>query len=56
MIHDKVTGGYRSERGAEQGAIMVTVLTTARKLGQNLYERLCSIAGPSPLQAVGMPT
>jgi transposase len=56
VIHDKVTGGYRSERGAEQGAIMATILTTARKLGQNLYERLCSIAGPSPLQAAGMPT
>jgi transposase len=56
VIHDKVTGGYRSACGAAQGAIMATILTTGRKLGQNLYERLCSIAGPSPLQAAGMPS
>ena len=56
VIHDKVTGGYRSERGAEQGAIMATILTTARKLGQNAYQRLCQIAGPSPLWAADLPT
>ena len=55
VIHDKVTGGYRSRRGAEQGAIFATLLTTARKLGQNAYARLCLIAGPSPLHAAGMP-
>jgi transposase len=54
VIHDKVTGGYRSRRGAEQGAIFATLLTTARKLGQNAYARLCSIAGPSPLHAARM--
>jgi len=56
VIHNKVTGGYRSRRGAEQGAIFATLLTTARKLRQNAYERLCSIAGPSPLHAVGIPS
>ena len=56
VIHDKVTGGYRSPRGAEQGAIFASVLTTARKLGQNLFGRLCSIAGQSPLHAANMPT
>ena len=56
VIHDKVTGGYRSDQGAEQGAIFATVLTTARKLGQNLYRRLCHIAGASPLHAANMPT
>jgi transposase len=56
VIHDKVTGGYRSRRGAEQGAIFATLLTTARKLRQNAYERLCSIAGPSPLHAAGIPS
>jgi transposase len=56
VIHDKVTGGYRSVRGTEQGAIFATVLTTARKLGQNLYRRLCVIAGASPLHAANMPT
>jgi hypothetical protein len=54
VIHDKVTGGYRSRRGAEQGAVFSTLLTTARKLGQNAYARLCSVAGPSPLQAAGL--
>jgi transposase len=54
VIHDKVTGGYRSRRGAEQGAVFATLLATARKLGQNAYARLCSIAGPSPLQAAGL--
>jgi transposase len=56
VIHDKVTGGYRSARGAEQGAIFATILTTARKLGQNTYERLCALAGPSPLHAARMGT
>jgi transposase len=56
VIHDKVTGGYRSRRGADQGAIFATVLTTARKLHQNAYARLCSIAGPSPLHAAGLAT
>jgi transposase len=56
VIHDKVTGGYRSRGGAEQGAIFATLLTTARKLGHNAYDRLCSIAGPSPLHAAGSAT
>jgi transposase len=56
VIHDKVTGGYRSRRGAEQGATFATLLTTARKLGQNPYAQLCSIAGPSPLLAAGLAT
>jgi hypothetical protein len=56
VIHDKVTGGYRSRGGAEQGAIFASLLTTARKLSHNAYARLCSIAGPSPLEAAGLAT
>ena len=56
VVHDKVTGGYRSARGAEHGAILATVLTTARKQGRNLFEELCALAGPSPLQATGLPS
>ena len=56
VIHEKVTGGYRSKRGAEAGAIFATILTTARKRGQNLFAALCALAGPSPLQAVGRAT
>ena len=54
VIHDKVTGGYRSRRGAEQGAIFATLLTMARKLSQNAYARLCAIAGPSPLRPTSL--
>jgi transposase len=54
VIRDKVTGGYRSARGAELGAIFATVLTTARKRGHNLFETLCALAGPSPLRAAGL--
>jgi transposase len=56
VIHDKVTGGYRSARGAEAGAIFSTILTTARKRGENLFETLCTLAGPSPLHAAGLAT
>jgi hypothetical protein len=54
VIHDKVTGGYRSRRGAEQGAAFATLLTTARKLGHNAYAHLCAVAGLSPLHAAGL--
>ena len=56
VIHEKVTGGYRSKQGAEAGATFATVLTTSRKRGENAFERLCALAGPSPLQVVGAPT
>jgi hypothetical protein len=44
------------ERGADQGAIFATILTTARKRGQNIFEQFCALAGPSPLQAVNTAT
>jgi transposase len=54
VIHRKVTGGYRSAWGAEASAILTTILTTARKRGDNLWAALRTIAGPSPLEAAGM--
>lgn len=51
VLHRKMTGGYRSEAGAERGGIFATVLTTARKTGQNRFETLCHITGASPLAA-----
>jgi transposase len=51
VIHRKVTGGYRSAWGAEASAILTTVLTTARKRGENLWAALRALAGPSPLDA-----
>jgi transposase len=56
VVHRKVTGGYRSTRGAEQGAIYATLLATARKTGQNVFELLCRLTGPSPLAAAGLPS
>src|SRR5204862_626801 len=56
VIHRKVTGGFRSQLGTDFSAIFTSLLTTARKRGQNLFEALRSVAGPSPLHAAGMPT
>ena len=54
VIHRKVTGGYRSGWGAAASAICTSILTTARKRGENLFAALRSLAGPSPLQAAGI--
>jgi transposase len=56
VIHRKVTGGYRSQRGADGSAILTSLLTTARKRGQNSLDVLRSLAGPPPLRAAGLPT
>ena len=52
VIHRKVIGGFRSAWGAEASAIRSSILTTARKQGQNLLDAFRTIAGPSPLQAI----
>src|SRR4030095_15410075 len=56
VIHRKVTGGYRSQLGADISAIFTSLLTTARTRGENLFQALRSVAGPSPLHVAGMPT
>jgi transposase len=53
VIHRKVTGGYRSQHGADVSAILTSLLTTVRKRGENLLDALLSIGGPSPLHASG---
>src|SRR5215204_7164179 len=40
VVHRKVTGGFRSEWGAEAHAIVTTVLDTARKRGEELLATL----------------
>lgn len=55
VIHRKVIGGYRSQLGADVSAIFTSLLTTARKRGDNPFLALRSIAGPSRLHAAGMP-
>jgi transposase len=52
VIHRKVIGGFRSAWGAEASAIRTSILTTARKQGQNLFAAFLAIAGPLPLPAV----
>lgn len=54
VIHRKVTGGYRSDWGAEASAILTSLLTTARKRGENLLDSLRACAGPSALPATIM--
>ena len=52
VIHRKVIGGFRSAWGAEASAIRSSILTTARKQGENLLDAFRAVAGPSPLQAI----
>jgi hypothetical protein len=56
VIHRKVIGGYRSDRGANASAILTSVLPTARKRGEKLLDALRTVAGPSPRQAAGLAT
>jgi transposase len=56
VIHRKITGGFRSQLGADVSAILTSLLTTARKRGENLFQSLRSVAGTSPLRAAGMPS
>ena len=56
VIHRKVIGGFRSAWGAEASAIRTSILVTARKQGQNLFDAFRTVAGPSPLRAVPSPT
>ena len=56
VIHRKVTGGFRSQLGADVSAIVTSLLTTARKRGENLFDALRSVAGTSALHAAGLPT
>jgi transposase len=55
VIHRKVTGGYRSDWGADASAILTSILATARKRGENLWAALRGLAGPSPLDTAVMP-
>jgi len=45
----------RSKLGADVSAIFTSLLTTARKHGENLFQALRSITGPSPLHVAGIP-
>lgn len=45
VVHRKVTGGFRSEWGADAHATLATVLDTARKRGEDLFMTLQATLG-----------
>ena len=55
VVHRKVTGGFRSDWGAEAHAIVTTVLDTARKRGEDLLTALHAAIGNPVAIPPGLP-
>lgn len=55
VVHRKVTGGFRSDWGADAHAILTTVLETARKRGDDLLATLHAALGPPAAIPPGFP-
>jgi transposase len=55
VVHRKVTGGFRSDWGAEAHAIATTVLDTARKRGEDLLTTLHAALGDPVAIPPGLP-
>jgi transposase len=55
VVHRKVTGGFRSEWGADAHAIVTTVLDTARKRGDDLLATLHAALGAPATLPAGFP-
>ena len=55
VVHRKMSGGFRSEWGAEAHAICATVLDTARKCGDDLLATLQTALGPPAALPAGLP-
>jgi transposase len=55
VVHRKVTGGFRSDWGAEAHAIVTTVLDTARKRGDALLTALHAALGAPAAIPPGLP-
>src|SRR3954465_3432676 len=55
VVHRQVTGGFRSDWGAEAHAILTTVLDTARKRGQDLLATLHRTLGQPAAIPPGLP-
>jgi transposase len=49
VIHRKVTNGFRSEWGAHAYAALATIIETAKLQGQNVFDVLLNLMGPSVL-------
>jgi transposase len=48
VIYRKVTGGFRSDWGAELYANLLSVLETARRQGRPIFQTLASLLAPQP--------
>jgi transposase len=55
VVHRKVTGGFRSDWGADAHAIVTTVLDTARKRGEDLLATLHTALGQPAVLPPGLP-
>jgi transposase len=55
VVHRKVTGGFRSDWGADAHAIVTTVLDTARKRGEDLLSTLHAAIGQPAALPLGLP-
>src|SRR5205807_4042743 len=55
VVHRKVTGGFRSDWGAEAHAVVTTVLDTARKRGEDLLTTLHAALGAPVAIPPGLP-
>lgn len=55
VVHRKVTGGFRSDWGADAHAIVTTVLDTARKRGEHLLTTLQAALGSPVAIPPGLP-
>ena len=55
VVHRKVTGGFRSDWGADAHAIVTTVLDTARKRGQAALATLHAALGDPVAIPPGLP-
>jgi transposase len=55
VVHRKVTGGFRSDWGAEAHAIVTTVLDTTRKRGADLLTTLHATLGQPAALPPGLP-
>jgi transposase len=55
VVHRKVTGGFRSDWGAEAHAILTTVLDTARKRGEDVLTTLQATLGQPAAIPPGLP-
>jgi transposase len=55
VVHRKVTGGFRSDWGADAHAILTTVLDTTRKRGEDLLTTLYAAIGQPVALPPGLP-